>query len=161
MQQLVSDSLALAVLRRLADGEFHSGTQIAAELGFSRARIWQAVEECAGLGVEVFRVPGRGYRLAAPLCLLDARAVATKSPATGWRLQIVDRLDSTNTALAHWASSRDVHGEALAAEIQSAGRGRLGRSWHSVIGGSLTFSVAWRFHQGLAALSGLSLAVGL
>jgi BirA family biotin operon repressor/biotin-[acetyl-CoA-carboxylase] ligase len=45
--------------------------------------------------------------------------------------------------------------------LQRAGRGRLGRAWHSSIAGALTFSVLWRFDAGAGALAGLSLAVGV
>jgi len=49
----------------------------------------------------------------------------------------------------------------LAVELQTAGRGRMGRTWHSGLGTALTFSLLWRFACGLHALSGLSLAVGV
>jgi BirA family biotin operon repressor/biotin-[acetyl-CoA-carboxylase] ligase len=161
MQQPASHALTFAVLRRLADGKFHSGTDIAAQLKLSRSRIWQALEHCAALGVEVFRVPGRGYRLASPLTLLDAQKVAALCEVDAWTVRVVDAATSTSTTLLHQAQERDVHGEALAAELQHAGRGRLGRAWHSALGASLTFSLGWRFTQGVGALSGLSLAVGL
>ncbi|GAC1335706.1 MAG: biotin--[acetyl-CoA-carboxylase] ligase [Collimonas sp.] len=47
------------------------------------------------------------------------------------------------------------------AESQTAGRGRAGRVWHSVPGGMLPFSLAWRFSKSAQALSGLPLAVGV
>ncbi|CAN5716730.1 biotin--[acetyl-CoA-carboxylase] ligase [soil metagenome] len=47
------------------------------------------------------------------------------------------------------------------AEMQTAGRGRAGRVWHSVRGGVLTFSLAWHFPQATQALLGLPLAVGV
>ena len=56
---------------------------------------------------------------------------------------------------------RDVHGVALAAEWQTAGRGRRGRAWTAIVGGSLLFSLGWRFEQGAGFLAGLSLAVGV
>ena len=161
MHQSAAHTLTLAVLRRLADGQFHSGTEIAAQLKLSRSRIWQALEQCAALDVEVFRVPGRGYRLAAPLALLDARAIDACRQQAGWRVRVMDEVASTNSELMLAAQTRDVHGDALAAELKSAGRGRLGRAWHSALGASLTFSFGWRFAQGVGALSGLSLAVGL
>lgn len=49
----------------------------------------------------------------------------------------------------------------LAAEAQTAGRGRAGREWHAAPGAALTFSLAWRFRRPLAALAGLPLAVGV
>src|SRR5439155_1732018 len=56
---------------------------------------------------------------------------------------------------------RDIHGALLAAEWQSAGRGRRGRVWSAVAGGSLTFSFGWRYEQGAGFMAGLSLAVGV
>ena len=52
-------------------------------------------------------------------------------------------------------------GALLAAEWQSAGRGRRGRVWSAVAGGSLTFSLGWRYEQGAGFMAGLSLAVGV
>ena len=49
----------------------------------------------------------------------------------------------------------------LAAEWQTAGRGRRGKAWTAVAGGSLTFSLGWRYEQGAGFLAGLSLAVGV
>ena len=47
------------------------------------------------------------------------------------------------------------------AENQTAGRGRVGRVWHSIPGGMLTFSLAWHFSKKPQQLMGLSLAVGV
>jgi BirA family biotin operon repressor/biotin-[acetyl-CoA-carboxylase] ligase len=49
----------------------------------------------------------------------------------------------------------------LLAEKQTAGRGRAGRSWHSIPGGVLTFSLAWHFEAGAQSLLGLPLVVGI
>ena len=49
----------------------------------------------------------------------------------------------------------------LAAENQTAGRGRAGRSWNSAIGDSLCFSLAWPFEGAIHRLTGLPLAVGV
>jgi len=54
-----------------------------------------------------------------------------------------------------------VHRRLLIAEWQTEGRGRRGRGWTAIAGGSLTFSLGWRFEQGAGFLGGLSLAVGV
>jgi BirA family biotin operon repressor/biotin-[acetyl-CoA-carboxylase] ligase len=85
-------------------------------------------------------------------------AKGTTLPAT---VEVVDQIESTSSELMRRAQRRDVHGVALAAEWQSAGRGRRGRAWTAIAGGSLTFSLGWKFEQGAGFLAGLSLAVGV
>jgi BirA family biotin operon repressor/biotin-[acetyl-CoA-carboxylase] ligase len=95
---------------------------------------------------------------------LDVASVrdALSSPAAEtFTLAVTERTDSTNSQLMARAASGGLHGLVLAAEMQSAGRGRLGRRWQTRLGAGLTFSLLWRFDRGLAELAGLSLAVGL
>lgn len=76
-------------------------------------------------------------------------------------IQVFDQLDSTNTYLMQYAQSGARHATCVAAETQSSGRGRHGRAWQSSPGGSLTFSVLWRFNMPIVRLEGLSLAIGV
>jgi BirA family biotin operon repressor/biotin-[acetyl-CoA-carboxylase] ligase len=91
-----------------------------------------------------------------PLVKLQA-AAATAWP--GITLQVVDEIDSTNTELLRRARAGDEAATALVAERQTAGRGRIGRQWHSEAGASLTFSVSVPLQP--PSWAGLSLAVGL
>jgi BirA family transcriptional regulator, biotin operon repressor / biotin---[acetyl-CoA-carboxylase] ligase len=60
-------------------------------------------------------------------------------------LDVVPSTGSTNAdLLARAADPGSPEGQVLVAEEQTAGRGRLGRSWSSVPGASLTFSVLLR-----------------
>src|SRR3954470_3613300 len=156
-------ALPFAALRQLADGRFHSGEAVAKSLGRSRATLCEALKRVRELGVEVFSVPGRGYRLAQPLEFIDSAALQSRLHAQGSRIRIevVDEIDSTSSQLMRRAMAGAPAGTCLAAEWQSAGRGRRGRSWISALGGSLTFSMLWRFERGAGHLGGLSLAVGL
>jgi BirA family biotin operon repressor/biotin-[acetyl-CoA-carboxylase] ligase len=90
----------------------------------------------------------------------------------GLSIEVVERLDSTNSELTERlrrasrvqhggreGRSGDLHPQLLVATHQTAGRGRLGRRWHSTPGASLTFSLALPLER--ADWSGLSLAVGL
>ena len=154
--------LAYSVLRQLADGEFRSGAALAQAVGVSRASVWNAVQEIEASGLEVYRIRGRGYRLAQPISMLDAaRLSACLGEAAPFHAEILDEVDSTNTLLLRRAQGGASHASVIAAEWQRAGRGRLNRPWHAAVGGALTFSVLWRFSQGAATLSGLSLAAGL
>lgn len=156
-------SLAFSILRLLGDGEFRSGEEMARQLGMSRASVWQALRSLDEAGVEVFRVPGRGYRLRDPIEWLDRQAILASlgEKAGSFDLEILDQADSTNRVLLNKAALGAPHRSCVAAELQSAGRGRRGRQWMGRLGGGLAFSLLWRFEQGAASLSGLSLAVGV
>ena len=67
--------LTFAVLRLLSDGEFHSGEQMARQLNVSRASVWQAMRHLDQAGVDLFRVPGRGYRLRELLQWVDKNEI--------------------------------------------------------------------------------------
>ncbi len=161
--------LGFSLLRQLADGDFHSGEELAATVGLTRARVSQVLKDAESAGLDLERIKGRGYRLLDAPDFLDANTVRAELTARraerggGVRLvvEVVDQLDSTSSELLRRSQRRDVHGVALAAEWQTAGRGRRGRTWTAIAGGSLTFSVGWRFEQGAGFLAGLSLAVGV
>jgi BirA family biotin operon repressor/biotin-[acetyl-CoA-carboxylase] ligase len=154
-------ALTFQALRQLADGRFHSGEDVARSLGRSRATLSEALRKAPELGLEVFSVRGRGYRLAEPIEFIDRETVARALEGTRIQLEVVDEIDSTSTRLLERAAAGAPSGLCLAAEWQSAGRGRRGRTWISAVGGSLTFSLLWRFERGAGHLGGLSLAVGL
>ena len=89
-------------------------------------------------------------------------AVAPLLP--GFTVEVLPRIDSTNTELMRRARAGRCEPTLLVAERQTAGRGRLGRAWHSagtVAPGlpSLTFSLGLPLAP--ADWSGLSLAVGV
>jgi BirA family biotin operon repressor/biotin-[acetyl-CoA-carboxylase] ligase len=156
-------SICFDLLRLLSDASFHSGRILERELGASRSAVSLALRELEDFGLKVYKVPGRGYRLAEPYDCLDAAAVRAQlgPQARHFHLELFDACASTNTLLLARARAGAPSGSVIACELQSAGRGRRGNSWQSGLGGSLTFSLLWRFAQGAAGLSGLSLAVGV
>jgi len=152
-----------SLLRILADGGFHSGERLGQVLGISRAGVWNLIRRIEALGLRVFKVRGRGYRLAESLDLIDrstvARQLARSTPEI--RVEFLDECPSTNTVLAERAIHGAPNGLVLSCERQSEGRGRRGKRWISVVGGSLAFSILWCFPGGGGALAGLSLAVAV
>ncbi|MBW3141605.1 bifunctional biotin--[acetyl-CoA-carboxylase] ligase/biotin operon repressor BirA [Ferrimonas balearica] len=146
------------LIAALADGQFHSGAHLAEQLGVSRAAIHNHIEALSALGLDLYRVKGKGYRLAQPLSLLSADHIGVaERPAP---LHLLWQVDSTNAFLLARAKQCR-NGEACLAEMQTGGRGRRGRTWVSPIASHLYLSYFWRLEQGLAAAGGLSLAVGV
>lgn len=77
----------------------------------------------------------------------------------GFTVEVLPSIDSTSSELMRRARSGLMEPVLLTAEDQTAGRGRLGKGWHSKPGQSLTFSLALPLAP--ASWSGLSLAVGV
>jgi len=163
MQPSIPSPLSFRILRLLADGEFRSGEALARQLKVSRTTVWKALQGLDSWGVTVFRVNGRGYRLVTPIDWLDAAAVHQHigACASHFQVEVVDLASSTNTILLNEALAGAPKGLVVAAELQTQGRGRRGRTWYTGLGGALTFSLLWRFEQGVGNLGGLSLAAGL
>lgn len=157
------NTLTFPILKLLTDGKFHSGEAIAQHFNVSRATIWNALKDAETLGIEVFSVRGRGYKLPQAVTLLDESAVfnAMGEIQSFLKLEIHDHLESTNSYLMQKLNHGQTHASCVAANLQTKGRGRRGRHWQASLGASLTFSLLWRFQCGASALSGLSLAVGV
>lgn len=155
--------LTFPILQRLADGQFHSGEALAKHFKVTRATIFNALAHAQTLGVSIFSVRGRGYKLPQPVTLLDHSQIlqAIGEEREWFNVLIVDEVPSTNTYLMQLASKGAPHVTCVAAHMQTQGKGRRGRKWVSQLGASLTFSLLWRFQCGASALSGLSLAVGV
>ncbi len=97
-------------------------------------------------------------RIAGLLSGLPGGAPAEACPALA--VEVTAETGSTNADLRERAGT--LPGPLLlAAERQTAGRGRAGRSWLADPGDSLCFSLAWPFAGPLHRLTGLSLAVGV
>ena len=82
----------------------------------------------------------------------------------GVQVEVVAEIDSSNSELMRRARGGLLAPTLLVAEAQSAGRGRLGRRWHSdaaAVGAALTFSLGLPLAPRGGNWSGLSLAVGL
>lgn len=153
-----------ALLVLLADGALRSGAELATILGVSRAAVWKLVGELRSHGIEVQSEPRRGYRLPAPVELLDAsriERVATSRGASPGSFEVLFEVDSTNARLYEATAPRPGEARILFAEVQHAGRGRRGRSWVAPFGSGLTFSVSWTFAETPPGLPALGLAVGV
>lgn len=149
------------LLQRLADGEFHSGEVVGAELGLSRAAVSKHVKALMELGLDIYSVTGKGYKLSKPITLLEHKSIANLLDETsGVHLNVLNIIDSTNKYVKDLIPSPPT-GYVCLAEAQTAGRGRQGRTWVSPYGASIYMTMFRRFEGGYQAINGLSLVVGL
>ena len=153
------------LLSLLADGQFHSGTALSHALSVSRSAVWKQLQSLEAWGLEVVAVSGKGYKLQQPMQLLDSgqihAALTPKVAALLQGLEIHDVLTSTNSYLLDFARQQSASAWVCLAEYQTAGKGRRGRTWVSPFGHNIYMSLLWRFQDGPAAISGLSLAIGV
>jgi BirA family transcriptional regulator, biotin operon repressor / biotin---[acetyl-CoA-carboxylase] ligase len=153
------------LLLLLADGELRSGEWLAQQLQQTRAAVWKGVERLRALGIEIQALARRGYRLAQPVELLDARRIAEQVGADRQRhlrsLELLFEIDSTNTRLLAAAPPPASSADVCIAELQHAGRGRLGRRWIAPFGGGIAMSLGWACSDVIRTLPALSLGVGV
>ena len=162
--QRVAD-LRQGIISILADGKFHSGAALAERFGLSRTAIWKQIRRFKSYGLEMFTVPGRGYRLTEPLDLLD-RTTIFSALSDAWfkkhgTIEVCFETDSTNLRLMQRPSGADIHAQVLMAEYQSAGRGRRGTAWVSPFASGIMLSMGWRFESIPPTVAALSLSAGV
>lgn len=157
------------LIETLADGEFHSGQQLAERLQVSRSAIHKRIDSLDKLNLDIFRVHGRGYKLSEPLELLnkDKLRVALEDSFLQAPLTLCRITGSTNDdlrqqlQLAQQNNTTLEPGTSVIAEMQTAGRGRRGKAWLSPFGANLYLSMYWPLTQGLNGALGLSVAIGV
>ena len=152
----------IKLIKLLSDGRFHSGEELGSLLGISRGAIWKHLQRIeAEYGVELHRVPGKGYRIAEAISVLDADRIKTNLLVYGWYLHFLETVDSTNAEAFRLLRSGVPAPFLVLAEAQTEGRGRRGRRWESPAAQNIYLTLALRVDNGPRALSGLSLVIGL
>ncbi len=129
-----------------AADDYVSGEQISEKLGISRAAVWKHVQALEQEGYTVEAVRRKGYRLA-PNGIRQAELLPYLHTAwLGQEYKYLTEVDSTNIYAKRWADAGAPHGAVAAADLQTAGRGRLGRAWSSPSGTGVWFSLVLRPH---------------
>ncbi len=162
-QQPQTLALQRQLIQQLSDGKTHSGEALAQFAGISRAAIAKHIDQLQQVGLDIFAISGKGYRLAQPLQLLDITQIKQWQGVGMPEILLQHLTDSTNTQLLKKLQEGQAlqKGQAIVAEAQSAGRGRRGNQWYSPFGCNLYFSMYWQLQHGIQAAMGLSLVVGI
>lgn len=113
-----------------------SGEEIASNLGVSRAAIWKQVQALRTKGYRIESSTNKGYRLGANQDVLDPDMIlkGLETDFVGKDLRYFREVRSTNETAREIAANCE-NGAVVLAEVQTKGRGRLSRSWHSPPGG--------------------------
>jgi len=153
------------LLRLLSPDTFCSGSFLAGRLSTSRTAVWNYIGNLRAMGIDIDAVSGRGYRLSAPLELLEEIRIRSGlmrgvDECIG-TFFIHDQIGSTNDFLNGSLDRCDAAVLVCLAEAQTAGKGRSGKTWVSPFGKNIYLSLGWKYFAGPSMVSGLSLAIGV
>jgi BirA family biotin operon repressor/biotin-[acetyl-CoA-carboxylase] ligase len=143
------DSMSNTLLLQLREvsPEWVSSEVLREPSGVSRAAISKQIKRLVAMGYDIESSPRKGYRLVAERDSLDGeimipRLAGTRFGAAGYTYKQVT--DSTNDDVRTLAREGAAEGVMVVAEIQEAGRGRLGRKWFGRAGDCLQMSLLLR-----------------
>ncbi|MDD6490008.1 MAG: biotin--[acetyl-CoA-carboxylase] ligase [Clostridia bacterium] len=147
-------------LLRNADG-YVSGEELSKKLGVSRTAIWKNINLLRDEGYVINSLTNRGYKLEKSPDVLDENIIADglNVSSVGTKIKVMKSVDSTNEEVKRLANSGEESGLIVAAEEQTAGKGRLGRVWKSDNGG-LYFTLLIRPELPPSAIASITLAAG-
>lgn len=142
----------LVLLKQKKD--YVSGEEISRELGVSRAAVNTAVKKLRAEGYEILSATNRGYSLQRSVDSLTAGEIYPYIPKERREtVHCLEQVDSTNTYLKKLAQEGAADGTIVIANEQTAGRGRLGRSFQSKKNTGIYMSMLMRPEQGIENIS--------
>lgn len=123
--------------------DYVSGEWLSEQLGISRTAVWKQIQALKSKGYQFEAVSRLGYRLISKPAKLDVQRLQTllQSRSFGRRVRYMAEVGSTQQAAHSWVGEGASEGCMVVAEEQTAGRGRMGRSWHSPAGKGLWVSL--------------------
>lgn len=122
--------------------EFISGEELSEELGVSRTAIWKHIKKLKEEGYEIESVTKRGHRLMGYPDIISKQLVETSidTKYIGKKVVFINEVGSTNDE-AKMIAQEEIEGTIVISEIQTKGRGRRGRNWHSKEGSGIWMSI--------------------
>ena len=119
---------------RAHEGTYRSGEELSRALGLSRTAVWKAVDALRKEGYTIDARTGLGYCLTGtPDAMTEAEIRSFLGPVArvGRELRCLDEVDSTNLYARQIAMAGAPDGTVVTANCQTAGRGRMARSFQS------------------------------
>ena len=134
-------SAILALLRER--GDYVSGQELCERFGVSRTAVWKAVGQLKKEGYRIDAAQNRGYLLTDDRELFGQYELESRLDTrwAGHPVTCYDVTASTNLQAKINAENGAGHGALVVADMQTAGRGRRGRTWSSPSGTNVYFSL--------------------
>ncbi len=129
-----------------------SGEQLAEDLKISRSAVWKAINELKKEGYAISASTNRGYTLSGYSDKISAEGIRVYLDAPLANIFVYDCLASTNITASGLAQEGAPHGTVVIANTQTAGKGRMGRSFYSPADNGVYMSLLLR--PNLSAQSG-------
>ncbi len=145
-------------------GKSVSGSSIAKTLNITRSAVWKAVKLLQDEGYTIIAATNKGYCLTMDNDIISDTAIkAYLRDESRYDIMVCKALDSTNTHAKLLAAQGSPDGSVVVAEGQTAGRGRMGRSFYSPAASGVYMSVVLRtgmpVSESLLVTAGAAVAV--
>lgn len=114
-------------------GRYISGNELADQIGVSRNAVWKAVKSLQGAGYAITAVTNKGYCLELENDILSVQSISKYllPELSHLQIEVHKVIDSTNSRAKEYAAQGKSEGLIVVAQEQTAGRGRMGRSFYS------------------------------
>lgn len=144
------------------NGGYLSGEKISEELGITRSAVWKHINSLKEEGYEIDSVRNKGYMLTSEPDSLDEEKIRSSLSVSniGKRLITLKTVDSTNEEAKRLAREGGAHGLIVAADSQTAGKGRFSRKWNSGPDGGLYFSLLLKPDLPPSDIASITLSAG-
>lgn len=143
---MATKDLLLALLKE-AKGDWVSGESLSAGLSVSRSAIWKHIRSLREEGYLIRSSSGKGYLLekASSLLLPEEIREGLATRFLGKKdIHHFREIISTNTTAKELADNGAAEGTLVVSEMQTGGKGRLGRKWFSPPGEGIYLSMILR-----------------
>ncbi|MDU1442994.1 MAG: biotin--[acetyl-CoA-carboxylase] ligase [Clostridium cochlearium] len=132
---------AILKLLKLNKDTFLSGQCISDKFKVSRTAIWKCINSLKEAGYVIDSVPNKGYKLISTPDILTYEEIEPylNTINIGRKVLYFKELDSTNNKAKELAFNSP-EGTVIISELQTSGRGRLGRDWYSPSGNGIYMS---------------------
>ncbi|MDO5294642.1 MAG: biotin--[acetyl-CoA-carboxylase] ligase [bacterium] len=127
-----------------------SGQEMCEELGVSRTAIWKCMHQLKEEGYTIEAISNKGYCLMGSPNTITDYEVKSRLLSLGIidELLYYEEIDSTNNKAKQLGNEGDQRQLLLLADVQTAGRGRRGRSWSNPKGTNIAMS--YKLHPEIA-----------